>query len=58
MNEQKLEGFYGETFLVAAEIFYPMACSLTAGLLNHTAVCSASWAASPTTPHRSCPGMQ
>lgn len=34
MNEQKLEGLYCEAFLVAAETFYPMACSLTAGLCS------------------------
>lgn len=34
MNEQKLEGLYCETFMVAAETLYPMACSLTAGLCS------------------------
>lgn len=27
MNEQKLEGLYCETFLVASEVFYPVACT-------------------------------
>lgn len=34
MNERKLEGLYCEMFLVAAETFYPMVCSLTAGLCS------------------------